>query len=448
MPELVFKGKEYVYNHHLTVPYRPLIPHADKSVGPGDLAGNLIIHGDNLHALKSLLPRYAGKVDVIFIDPPYNTGNENRSYNDNVNSPIMKEWLQSNPVNSEDMLRHDKWLCMMWPRLVLLRELLSERGSLWMTLDDNEIHRARGVLDEVFGEDCFVVSIAWQKRTSRENRSTFSPIFDHLICYSKELAGSWKIYRNLLPVEEGTPSNPDDDPRGPWFSIPFSAQGYRKGQQYDINSPSGQTLRPPKGRSWGATEPAFKRLLAESRIYFPKDGEGRPRYKMFPSERKGLVPETLWFASEVGDTEESKKQLLQIFAAEPDLGLHAPKPAGLVERILQIASAEGSIVVDSFAGSGTTAHAVLSVNAKDGGHRQFVLVADAGGDRNQGCVPQKRRHSIQAQGSRCANGGLRRCQAATRRRFGARRQDGVRIVCDLVFDENWKNVLNARHFAD
>ena len=374
MPELVFKGKEYVYNHHLTVPYRPLIAHADKSVGPADLAGNLIIHGDNLHALKSLLPRYAGKVDLVFIDPPYNTGNENWSYNDNVNSPIMREWLKSNPVNSEDMLRHDKWLCMMWPRLVLLRELLSERGSLWMTLDDNEVHRARGAMDEVFGEECFVTSIAWQKRTSRENRSTFSPSFDHLICYARELATTWKIFRNPLAVEDGVPSNPDNDTRGPWFSIPFSAQGYRENQQYDIISPTKRVLRPPKGRSWGATEPEFKRLLSDKRIYFPKEGDGRPRFKMFPQERKGLVPDTLWLASEVGDTEESKKQLMEIFSSEPDLGLHAPKPTGLIERIIQIAATKESVILDSFAGSGSTAHAVLNVNGRDGGNRQFILV--------------------------------------------------------------------------
>lgn len=374
MPELVFKGKEYVYNHHLTVPYRPLIPNPDKSIGPADLAGNLIIHGDNLHALKSLLPRYAGKVDLIFIDPPYNTGNENWSYNDNVNSPIMREWLKSNPVNSEDMLRHDKWLCMMWPRLTLLRELLSERGSLWITLDDNEVHRARMVFDEVFGDDCFITSVAWQKRTSRENRSAFSPSFDHVIAYSKELAGSWKVFRNPLPVEEGVPSNIDDDPRGPWFSIPFSAQGFRENQQYDIMSRSGNILRPPKGRSWGATEAEYKKALADNRIYFPKGGEGRPRFKMFPWERKGLVPDTLWLASDVGDTEQSKKELLDIFSSEPDLGLHAPKPTGLIERILQIATTKESIVLDSFAGSGSTAHAVLRTNTKDAGNRKFILV--------------------------------------------------------------------------
>jgi len=350
------------------------VPDKKKSIGPADLGGNLIIHGDNLHALKSLLPRYAGKVDLIFIDPPYNTGNENWSYNDNVNSPIMREWLKSNPVNAEDMLRHDKWLCMMWPRLTLLRELLSERGSLWMTLDENEVHRARSALDEVFGENCFVTSISWQKRTSRENRSTFSPSFDHVICYSKELSTTWKVFRNALPVEEGTPSNPDNDTRGPWFSIPFSAQGYRANQQYDITSPTKRVLKPPKGRSWGATEPEYKRLLSDNRIYFPKDGDGRPRFKMFPKERKGLVPDTLWLASEVGDTEESKKQLMEIFTAEPDLGLPAPKPTGLIERIIQIAATASSVILDSFAGSGTTAHAVLKSNAKDEGSRRFILV--------------------------------------------------------------------------
>jgi adenine-specific DNA-methyltransferase len=147
MPEIVFKGKEYVYNHHLTVPYRPLLVDVAKGIGPADLGSNLIIHGDNLHALKSLLPRYARQVDLVFIDPPYNTGNEGWCYSDGVNSPIMKEWLSTNPVDGEDMLRHDKWLCMMWPRLVLLRELLSERGSIWITLDDNEVHHARAMLD-------------------------------------------------------------------------------------------------------------------------------------------------------------------------------------------------------------------------------------------------------------------------------------------------------------
>jgi adenine-specific DNA-methyltransferase len=149
--ELSFKGKEFVYNHHLAVPFRPLVPHPDKGIGSVSLDRNLIIHGDNLHALKELLPHYAGKVDCVFIDPPYNTGQEGWAYNDNVNAPMIKEWLASNPIGVDDGLRHDKWCAMMWPRLRLLHELLSDAGSLWMTLDDNEVHRARAMLDEIFG---------------------------------------------------------------------------------------------------------------------------------------------------------------------------------------------------------------------------------------------------------------------------------------------------------
>lgn len=159
MPELNFKGKEFVYNHHLSVPFRPLEPDVSKSIGDGNLDGNLIIHGDNLHALKALLPSYAGKVDCIFIDPPYNTGTEGWSYNDNVNAPMISEWLNSNPINKEDMLRHDKWLTMMWPRVRLLWELLADDGSIWITVDDNEGHRLRQILDEIFGEHNFVGTV-------------------------------------------------------------------------------------------------------------------------------------------------------------------------------------------------------------------------------------------------------------------------------------------------
>ena len=375
MPEIVFKGKEYVYNHHLSVPYRPLLPQPEKGIGPADLAGNLVIHGDNLHALKSLLPRYAGEVDLVFIDPPYNTGNEKWCYSDGVNSPIMKEWLSTNPVDGEDMLRHDKWLCMMWPRLVLLRELLSDTGSLWMTLDDNEVHRARMMLDEIFGEERCIGQIAWQKRTSRENRAVLSPSFDHVLVYSKSDVDVWKSFRQLLGSSDEGYSNPDNDPRGVWKSIPFSAQGNRKNQQYEIVSPSGRILQPPKGRCWGATESEFLRFRdVEKKIYWPKDGDGLPRIKQFPHEAKGLVPETLWMASEVGDTESSKKDLMQIFSNEDEIGLHAPKPVELIERIIEIATTPSSFVLDSFAGSGTTAHAVLKANASDGGRRKFILV--------------------------------------------------------------------------
>jgi adenine-specific DNA-methyltransferase len=372
MPELHFKGKEFVYNHHLSVPYCPLVPNAKKSIGDADLSGNLIIHGDNLVALKALLPFYAGKVDCIFIDPPYNTGTENWSYNDAVNSPIMREWLNSNPVNKDDMLRHDKWLCMMYPRVKLLHELLSERGSLWVTLDDNEVHHARAMLNEIFGDNCFVGQLVWQKRTSRENRTALSPSFDHILLYSKCLADTWRLVRNLLDVDGEIESNPDNDPRGPWKSIPFSAQGFRTNQVYPITTPTGKVLKPPKGRCWGATEDVFEKLKKDKQIYWPKGGDGRPRVKSW--ENAGLVPETLWLARDVGDTEDSKKELLSIFSDRETTDFHAPKPPRLVQRVVQISTDATSIVLDSFAGTGTTAHAVLAQNKKDGGQRKFVLV--------------------------------------------------------------------------
>ncbi len=376
MTELNFKGKEFVYNHDLAVPFRPLVPHKDKGAGPVAFDGNLIVHGDNLHALKALLPLYAGKVDCIFIDPPYNTGNEGWCYNDNVNAPMIKEWLDSNPVGIEDGLRHDKWSAMMWPRLRLLHELLVEHGSLWVTLDDNEVHRAREMLDEIFGENSAVGQIAWQKRTSRENRAVLSPSFDHVLVYSKPLRDTWKLHRNLLMPTDAGYSNPDGDPRGVWASIPFSAQGYRENQVYKIVTPTGVELKPPKGRCWGATEPEFKKLKAEGRVYWPKEGNGRPRVKQYPEEAKGLVPMTLWPSSEVGDTESSKKKLLEIFSEydEADLRIHAPKPVGLVQRVLKISSKKDGLILDSFAGTGTTAHAVIEANKRDGGTRRFILV--------------------------------------------------------------------------
>jgi len=378
MPTLEFKGKQFVYSHHLSVPFRELKVDADKSLPPKgqkpSLDDNLIIHGDNLEALKALLPTHAGKVDCIFIDPPYNTGNEGWCYNDNVRSPLMKEWLKksANPVDKEDLERHDKWLCMMWPRLNLLRELLSETGSLWVTLNDIEVHRARGILDEIFGEDNLVTQVVWQKRTSRENRAVFSNNHDHVLVYSKCAPDVWKVFRNLLDQSDGGYSNPDNDPKGDWASIPFSAQGYRENQVYKIVTPTGKVLDPPRGRCWGATEPVFEQLKAEGRIYFPKDGDGRPRVKQYQGEGKGLVPFTIWLAGEVGDTEDSKKEILEIFSDE--LPFDTPKPVHLIERIVNIATKENSIILDSFAGSGTTAHAVLAANRKDGGNRRFILV--------------------------------------------------------------------------
>ena len=377
MPEIVFKGKEYVYNHHLTVPYRPLLAQAEKGIGPANLAGNLVIHGDNLHALKSLLPRYAGAVDLIFIDPPYNTGNEGWCYSDGVNSPIMKEWLSTNPVDGEDMLRHDKWLCMMWPRLVLLRELLSERGSLWMTLDDNEVHRARMVMDEIFGEEHFVATCIWHKMDSPKNTAEFfSEDHDYVLVYAKAKS-DWHL--NLLPRSEAMLArykNPDNDARGPWLLSDLAARNQYTHGLYPITTPSGRVIEgPPAGSYWRVSREKFDELDADERIWWG-EGSTRPGIKRYLSEVKsGVVPQTLWGWQEVGSTRNSKQELSQIMSSGLDGELFiTPKPVSLVERIIEIGAREDALILDSFAGSGTTAHAVLKANAKDKGTRQFILV--------------------------------------------------------------------------
>jgi adenine-specific DNA-methyltransferase len=378
MPEIVFKGKEYVYNHHLAVPYRPLLAHADKSVGAPDLSGNLVIHGDNLAALKSLLPRYAGQVDLIFIDPPYNTGNEGWCYSDNVNSPIMREWLSTNPVDGDDLLRHDKWLCMMWPRLVLLRELLSERGSIWITLDDNEVHRARMLLDEIFGAENFVATCIWHKMDSPKNTARqFSVDHDYVLVYAKN-GIDW--VPGLMPRTDDMLAryqNPDNDPRGPWLLSDLDARNaYSKGF-YPITTPKGRVIDgPPKGKYWRVSKEKFDEMAADNRIWWGADGNAAPNIKRFLTEVKdGVVPQTIWQWQEVGSTRNAKTELLNLMSSGADHEIFVtPKPTDLVQRAIELGAESDSLILDSFAGSGTTGHAVLKANAKDGGTRRFILV--------------------------------------------------------------------------
>ena len=377
MPEIVFKGKEYVYNHHLTVPYRPLVADKSKGIGPEDLNSNLIIHGDNLHALKALLPRYAGAVDLVFIDPPYNTGNEGWCYNDNVNSPIMKEWLSTNPVDGEDMLRHDKWLCMMWPRLVLLRELMADNGSIWITLDDNEVHHARAVLDEIFGADSFVATCIWQKNFSPKNTAQFfSEDHDYVLVYAKDKQ-QWRpnLLERTVEMDDRF-TNTDNDPRGPWTSGDLSARNYYSEGTYSITCPNGRVIEgPPPGTYWRVKESKFKEWDAEGRIWWCDDGGNQPRLKRYLTDvKQGRTPQTLWFYDEVGHTQDAKRTLLEMGVLKDQESTITPKPVALLERILELASEPDSIVLDSFAGSATTAHAVLKANAKDGGRRKFILV--------------------------------------------------------------------------
>lgn len=374
MTELSFKGKEFVYNHHLAVPFRPLVPHEDKGIGEVALDGNLVIHGDNLHALKALLPLYAGKVDCIFIDPPYNTGNEGWCYNDNVNAPMIREWLESNPIGIEDGLRHDKWCAMMWPRLRLLHELLAEDGSFWMTLDDNEVHRGRALLDEIFGEKCFVASIAWQARYSVSSDAAISNSHNYVLVYSKQ-PETWAKLRSQLPkddTQQARYSNPDNDPEGPWRSIPWDAAEERdETLSYPIFTPKGTERRPPAGRHWSGTVDNWEQKVAAGLAYFGRDQDGAPAYKKYLKDAGLVVPITWWPHQNSGHTDEASKELARFGLETP---FDTPKPLRLLSKILSVATQRDSLILDSFAGSGTTAHAVLQANQRDGGNRRFILV--------------------------------------------------------------------------
>jgi len=306
MPELIFKGKEFVYNHHLAVPHRPLVPHPDKSIGEARMDGNLIIQGDNLLALKSLLPMYACKVDCVFIDPPYNTGNEGWCYNDNVNSPLMQEWLKSNPVGIEDGLRHDKWCAMMWPRLRLLHELLADTGSLWITLDDNETHRARAMLDDIFGEQNFIANIAWVKRYTRSNNARmFYSLKDNVVVYRKTNALNL-IKEARSENADSSYSNSDNDPRGPWMTSSYVNPATREQRQnlgYAILNPFTHQEVVHPTHAWKYSFDEHRRHVAENMLWWGVDGNAQyPRLKLFLNEANMMVPVDVWDYTEVGGT--------------------------------------------------------------------------------------------------------------------------------------------------
>ena len=313
MPTLDWIGKSKVINHHQEVPFRVL---ENQYTYGADDSENMIIHGDNLEALKALLPRYEGQVKCIYIDPPYNTGNEGWVYNDNVNDPKIRKWLgEVVGKEGEDLSRHDKWLCMMYPRLKLLQRLLHpSEGVIFISIDENEAANLKLVCNEVFGASSFVVTIAWQKRYSRENRGSIGDSHEYILVYATD-PNVFKVTRNFLPLTEKQLkgySNPDNDPRGVWQSVSLLAQGYRPNQMYEIVAPNGMIHRPPDGNCWKVIRSEFEKALADSRVTFGTDGKGVPRRKQFLSETKGLVPWSWWPFEEVGHTGEAKKEMQSI----------------------------------------------------------------------------------------------------------------------------------------
>ncbi|MEY9221617.1 site-specific DNA-methyltransferase [Bradyrhizobium ottawaense] len=306
------------------------------NTGPLDARTNVLAIGDGADVLEALTKQssfFEGGIRLVYIDPPFNTNADLRHYNDAISRAM--------------------WLSMMRDRLLALRPLLAENASVWVHLDDAEVHRARAVMDEVFGVNAFVASVVWQKKTSRDSRAAFSTNHDTILVYAPIGPKKWKVSRNLLEKDTAYLTNKDDDPRGPWADAPFTAPGYRRGQQYDIVTPSGRVLRPPRGRSWYATEPTYRSLVADERIWFPKEGDGSPRIKLFKHQLRGLVPFTVWEASDTGTNDDAKRHLMAMF---PDREVFdTPKPELLLERIIHIATNPSDLVVDLFGGSGTTA---------------------------------------------------------------------------------------------
>lgn len=426
MPTLDWIGKDKVINHHMDVPYRVL----DPQYTYGEDTGNMIIHGDNLEALKSLLPQYEGKIRCIYIDPPYNTGNEGWVYNDNVNDPRIRKWLgQVVGSESEDLSRHDKWLCMMYPRLKLLHRLLADDGVIFISIDDNEYVNLKMVCDEIFGSNCFVSNISWQRTYSTRNDSKgIVNEVEHILVYSK--APDWQPNKLPRTAEMNAKyKNPDNDV-ALWRSDNAYAPGAatHQGMVYAIQHPfTGEMLYPSNGSCWryqqdemlsimcgwceyelrdlndaheravicGVSDDEVRQgvkgiVLAETleesikkakavykrgqwpKFYFSKGGKGGIARKTYLENVGGKLPTNLWLFKDTGHTDEAKKEIMAIF--EGKAVFDTPKPERLIEYVLTIAGDKDTLILDSFSGSGATAHAVLNMNKADGGNRKFILI--------------------------------------------------------------------------
>ena len=354
-----------------------------------DTTQNLFIEGDNLDALKLLQESYLGKVKLIYIDPPYNTGGD-FIYDDDFAETVeefltrsgMKDGTGARLVTNFDTNGrfHSDWLSMMYPRLKLARNLLKDDGVIFISIDDHEIDNLRKLCDEVFGSENFVAQIIWQKVFSPKNSAQwFSEDHDYIVCYARDKR-TWAPNRLPRTSEmDARYKNPDNDHRGPWTSSDLAARNYYSAGLYSIISPSGRVISgPPKGRYWGISEDKFKALDADNRIWWGTDGDNMPRLKRFLSEMsEGRTPQTFWPFSEVGHTQDAKKTLLKYVPFQyTENVLNSVKPVQLIQRILHLATnpTDGDIVLDFFSGSGTTAHAVVAQNAADGGNRHYIAV--------------------------------------------------------------------------
>ena len=352
-----------------------------------DTTKNIFIEGDNLDALKLLQESYLGKVKLIYIDPPYNTGND-FIYKDDFSETVEEYLVRSGQradgqgrlvANTESAGRfHSSWLSMIYPRLKLARSFLSDEGVIFVSIDDNEVAQLRRVMDELYGEDNFVAQVVWQKRTSPEARKRLGAGHEYVIVYARDARNLENALQSLPLDDKDRESfgNPDNDPRGPWVSSDFTAPGYRPNQMYEIVTPSGLKVAPPPGRCWMNLEDEYRKQFEQGRFWFGSDGKGVPRRKTYLYEREGKSAWTWWPHVEVGSTQEGTREVRSLVGDQGFAGFDFPKPVRLVQRIVQLATRadRGDLVMDFFAGSGTTAHAVMAQNALDGGNREFLLV--------------------------------------------------------------------------
>lgn len=379
MPTLNWIGKEAVVNHDKEVPFRLL--KKVKSLSVGENSQNLIIHGDNLEALKALMPHYAGKIKCIYIDPPYNTGNEGWVYNDNVNSPKIKKWLgKVVGGESEDLCRHDKWLCMMYPRLKLLRDLMSEDGVAFISIDDNECTNLKGTLDEIFGENNFVAQLVWKKKAGGGSDAKFFAIdHEYIFVYAKSKDAQKRYFVELSSAMKEEYKFKDDnyEKLGPYKRKNLYQTGIdtnRPNLKYEITCPDGTKILPPT--IWRWSKETFLKAKSERKIDFVKSRKGYWQIftKMYlygeTGEEYQIKPRSLLL--DVGMTKDGKEDLKELFNGHSPFDY--PKPVSLIKYLLKIGAEKDSIIIDSFAGSGTTGQAVLDLNKEDKGNRKFLLV--------------------------------------------------------------------------
>ncbi|MFB0964108.1 MAG: site-specific DNA-methyltransferase [Patescibacteria group bacterium] len=376
-------GKKDALKLIQTPTYATLKPAKDQSVD-WDSTENVFIEGDNLETLKLLQKSYYGKVKMIYIDPPYNTGKE-FIYPDNFSESLETYLAYAGLADDEgkkfstntasEGRFHTKWLNMMYPRLYLARNLLSQDGVIFITIDDSEVENLKRLCNEIFGEENFVACIVWQKTYSPANdKKGVDAMHDYVLCYQKSDLFNVNLFPRTAKQDDAY-TNLDNDPRGPWKSVDATRAEYREYAWFPITTPSGKEVYPAQGRSWVFTKEELPSLLADNRLWFGKDGSSKPSKKLFLTEvKQGVTPTTWWSHEDAGHNDEAKKELKALLTT--GIPFDTPKPTRLIERLLQLGTNRetADVVLDFFAGSGTTAHAVLSMNQKDNGNRQFILV--------------------------------------------------------------------------